>query len=249
MIEVVILGALLGIVITISGVGAGVVTTPALIVVAGLDTLSAVATGALFSAVLKVAISAQHLRTRMMSWRDAWTFLRISVPVTVVIALATGSLYARGFSNLVNQVTTWAVIGCGMVALASLYSAWVGISIERAGRSVAAAVTGIFVGSTGVGGGIFVVPALVRAHGLDVKRAVATSIPIGLALSFAVSIGLSSNGVTDFTVVWWAVLGGVLSLPLAGWLFRIMPAHVVKLATSSLILVSILTLAIRAASA
>ena len=163
MIEVVILGALLGIVITISGVGAGVVTTPALIVVAGLDPLSAVATGALFSAVLKVAISAQHLRTRMMSWRDAWTFLRISVPVTVVIALATGSLYARGFSNLVNQVTTWAVIGCGMVALASLYSAWVGISIERAGRSVAAAVTGIFVGSTGVGGGIFVVPALVRA--------------------------------------------------------------------------------------
>lgn len=249
MIEVVILGALLGIVITISGVGAGVVTTPALIVVAGLDPLSAVATGALFSAVLKVAISAQHLRARMMSWVDAWAFLRVSVPVTIVIALVTGSLYARGYSVLINHVTTWAVVGCGVVALASLYSAWVGIWIERAGRFVAAAVTGVFVGSTGVGGGIFVVPALVRAHGLDVKRAVATSIPIGLALSFAVSLGLSSNGVTDYPVVWWAALGGVLSLPLAGWLFRIMPAQIVKTATSSLILISILTLLVRAASA
>lgn len=245
MIEVVALGAILGVLITVSGVGAGVVTTPALILVAGLDPLSAVATGALFSALLKIAIAAQHLRARRMSWPDTWVFLRVAVPVTLVIALATGALYSRGYRALINDVTSWAVIGCGLVALASLYSSVIGTWIARAGRSAAAVTTGLFVGATGVGGGIFVVPALVRAHQLDVKRAVATSIPIGLILSFSVSLGLSSNGITNYLVVVWAILGGALSLPFASWLFRVMSPRVVKLTTSVLILLSILTLIVR----
>lgn len=245
MIELIAVGALLGVLITISGVGAGVVTTPALIVVAGLDPLSAVATGALFSALLKIAISLQHLRARRMSWPDTWMFLRVAVPVTLIIALATGALYTRGYRVLINDVTSWAVIGCGLVALASLYSSMIGAWIARAGRAAAAVVTGLFVGATGVGGGIFVVPALVRAHQLDVKRAVATSIPIGLVLSFSVSLGLSSNGITNYPVVGWVTLGGLLSVPLAGWLFRIMSPNLVKLATSILILLSIFTLVVR----
>lgn len=242
MVELLLLGAFLGIVITVSGVGAGVVTTPALILVTGVDPLAAVASGAVFSTILKAGISLQHLRGGQMDWSVTWQFARIALPITLVVALTFGWLYGRGLAAEVNRVTAWAVIGSGVLALLSLYSSWIGRCVERLGQRGTAAITGTLIGATGVGGGIFVVPALVRTYGLGIKRAVATSIPIGLILSFAVSLGLTSKGVTDFMIVLWCTLGGLISLPLAGWLFRQLPAKAVKVVTSGLIALSILGL-------
>jgi uncharacterized membrane protein YfcA len=52
-----------------------------------------------------------------------------------------------------------------------------------------------------------------------VKSAVATSIPVGLILSLAVSVTFGSRGVMDYALVASLMVGCVVSLPLASKLF------------------------------
>ncbi len=101
-------------------------------------------------------------------------------------------------------------------------------------------------GLTGVGGGVMVVPALTTSGGLTIKVAVATSIPIGLILSLAVSVTLGSSGLIDFTLVTSLLIGSAIAVPLGTRLFQRFSENFIQYLTCGLILIALIDLAIEA---
>ena len=78
-------------------------------------------------------------------------------------------------------------------------------------------------GLTGVGGGVLVIPALATRGGLAIKVAIATSIPIGLILSLAVSLTLGSSGLVDYQLVISLLIGALVATPIGMRLFHLLP--------------------------
>ena len=106
--------------------------------------------------------------------------------------------------------------------------------------------TGLLMGLTGVGGGVMVVPTLTTSGGLTIKVAVATSIPIGLVLSLAVSVALGSSGLVDFTLVMSLLIGAAIAIPLGTHLFHRFSENFIQHLTCGLIAVALIDLAIKA---
>ena len=105
---------------------------------------------------------------------------------------------------------------------------------------------GLLMGLTGVGGGVMVVPALTTSGGLKIKAAVATSIPIGLILSLAVSVTLGSSGLVDYALVTSLLIGATIAIPLGTRLFHRFPESVIQHLTCGLISVALIDLAFEA---
>ena len=105
---------------------------------------------------------------------------------------------------------------------------------------------GLLMGLTGVGGGVMVVPALTTSGGLTIKVAVATSIPIGLILSLAVSVTLGSSGLIDYNLVTSLLIGATVAIPLGTRLFRRFSANFIQHLTCGLISVALIDLTLEA---
>ena len=101
-------------------------------------------------------------------------------------------------------------------------------------------------GLTGVGGGVLVVPALATRGGLTIKTAVATSIPIGLTLSLAVSLTLGSRGLVDYQLVASLLIGTVIAIPMGVRLFHLFSDSVINRVTCTLIGLALVGLLVKA---
>ena len=105
---------------------------------------------------------------------------------------------------------------------------------------------GLLMGLTGVGGGVMVVPALTTSGGLTIKVAVATSIPIGLILSLAISVTLGSSGLVDYTLVTSLLIGAAVAIPLGTRLFHRFSENFIQHFTCGLISVALIDLTLEA---
>ena len=83
----------------------------------------------------------------------------------------------------------------------------------------AGAVNGLF----GAGGGLFLVPLLIRFAGLQEKKAFATSVAIILPLTIASYVIFCINGGNVWQQAWPYALGGIAGGVLSARLFRKMP--------------------------
>lgn len=87
--------------------------------------------------------------------------------------------------------------------------------------AAAGAITGVLAGLFGVGGGFVIVPALVLAGGLDIQRAVATSLPVIALVSASGAVArLASEPSPRLDLIVLFVLGGVIGMELGAWLGR-----------------------------
>ncbi len=85
--------------------------------------------------------------------------------------------------------------------------------------SVAGAVNGLF----GAGGGLFLVPLLIRFADIEEKKAFATSVAIILPMTIATYITFCLNGGNVWQQGWPYALGGIIGGILSARLFRKMP--------------------------
>jgi uncharacterized membrane protein YfcA len=79
--------------------------------------------------------------------------------------------------------------------------------------------TGVLAGLFGVGGGFIIVPALVLFTGMELRRAVGTSL---LVIALISAFSIVSRRLSGFHLPWevmsWFVIGGVGGLTVGGWL-------------------------------
>jgi uncharacterized membrane protein YfcA len=176
-------GALgIGISLGMLGSGGSVLTVPVLVYLFGQNEKVAIAGSLFIVGAIAAAGSLQFLRSGQVDWRSVLTFGLPGIAGTwlgaQLAAYVPGTLQLVAFA-LVMFVAAWLMLRPLDLSArqAAPRAAW---RIALDGLAV-----GVVTGLVGVGGGFLIVPALVLLGGLQMHRAVATSLVIIALKSFA----------------------------------------------------------------
>jgi uncharacterized membrane protein YfcA len=99
---------------------------------------------------------------------------------------------------------------------------------------------GLVIGTTGIGGGVLLLPVLNSHLGINIKKSVGSSIVIALVLSASTSFVYAQGGQSDIPTALMLVLGSLVGVPIATSLLKQLSETSVYLVTLSVICVSIL---------
>ncbi|NQT92886.1 MAG: sulfite exporter TauE/SafE family protein [Lentisphaerae bacterium] len=190
-------GAVLGFLVGLAGVGGGVLTVPILILVMGMEPITAVGTAGLFAILTRTHAVIKHGRQGTINLRIGSRLLVAAVPGIIVTSLLVNwgkaSLRPEGVAILQNSIG-YIVIGSILVSLCALlvdYRRFDG-SFFRSGHGKVIGVfltflVGAVMGATSVGGGILLIPALLLVY-RETSKYVGTSLFVGVLLLLVMSV-------------------------------------------------------------
>lgn len=120
MIQIIAIGFIVGLCISYSGVGAGSLTTPLIVLFLGYDASTAIGSDLLFSLGTKIVAFLTHIRAQTVNY-GALLFLSLGgVPGAIVGVLVTGWLHAHLPIDVVNHVLKIALGIALLVAAAAV---------------------------------------------------------------------------------------------------------------------------------
>jgi uncharacterized protein len=231
-----ILGFAIAVVIAITGVGAGSLIAPLLILFLRVPVAEAVGTALVYSAAVKFVVVPVQIWKRRIDWKTLGLILATGLP-----GVAIGSfIFQRMAHNEANSF--WLYMALGLMIVVS--SGWHVYRHFRPAREMArrsnspgwlAAVMlpiGAEVGFSSSGAGALGTLALLGLTPLDARRVVGTDLAFGLCLSIVGgtlhlhSAGLNSSLVINLIVG--GVLGGIVGTGLASKI----PVRTMRLALS-----------------
>lgn len=225
MLTVAVLFLVVGVSMGLLGGGGSILTVPILVYAFGLDAKAAIATSLLVVGVSSAFALVPYLHRELVDARIALIF----GPVSMAGAFIGGAL-ARELSDALllglfagmMLATALAMLlrGAELPALKLPTSAGMRAFV----LALEGAAVGVLTGLVGAGGGFLVVPALVLLAGLDMRRAVGTSLAIISVKSFAGLLGHVSHVPIDWSLglalaaaaAVGAVAGGMLSRRISG---------------------------------
>lgn len=244
-----ITGALTGLIISTTGVGGGVIVLPVLTYLYGMNALMAVATANLLSMLMKIASSWLHYKLGNIPLRRAMIVLGIMLPATfgaslLVTWLASVPAWQEITEKSINLLVVAAILfSLWLFIQRMFFSPSLPADTAETAMSVRALLlpgitAGVVLGATGVGGGIVVLPVLLRYAKMDIRQAIGTSIFVTTLLSGSSAIAYMQDGHTDVSLALWLFAGSLLSMPLTRLLLTRMPDRAFQYATLILILCS-----------
>lgn len=182
MILLLALSIVVGLTLGLLGGGGSILMVPLLTYVAGMDAREAITTSLFVVGVTSLASLPPHARARHVRW----------VPGLVFAAASMSGAFLGGLASAAIPATVL-MVAFAIIMLASARNMIRGrkkaAGAEAKGRSVllyipVGLVVGLVTGLVGAGGGFLIVPALVLLAGLQMKRAVGTSLLV-IALNSA----------------------------------------------------------------
>ena len=211
----VVLGAVaIGLVLGLLGSGGSILTVPVLVYLAGQPDKVAIAESLAIVGVIALVGAASYARQRLVDWRAV---LGLGVPG--VVGTYGGAALAAYVSGAVQ------LAAFGMVMLVAAGAMMRGRpEAEGADRAVpspwaltaAGVALGLVTGFVGVGGGFLIVPVLVLMVGLDMRRAVGTSLSV-VVLNSAVGFVKHLDVLAEIGgAVDWRVIGVFSAVGVAG---------------------------------
>lgn len=221
---------MLGLVLGLSGVGAGAVLTPALILGLRLQPSAAVGTSLAFSLVTKLAGGAQHLRQGTLDPRTAGWLAAGSLPV----ALAT-SLLITGHSRLLSEAATRRLVAAAVVLAALAMTARLTGLLEARRfdlRGPRLAPLGALLGAvyalTSVGSGSIGVAALATVTPIGIATLVGTDVAHAALMALVTAPVYLAAGRVEVGVLAGLLTGSVPGVMLGSRLVSRLPERVVK---------------------
>ena len=222
------IGAVIGLIISTTGVGGGVIVLPILTYFFGLNTLAAVATANFLSMLMKVSSSYMHFRLGNIPLKGAMIVLAIMLPSTFLSSLLVtwlGSLpeYEKQVEWGINLLVATAIIFSLYLFIQRMFfSSPIKKQLVKTNQlramAIPAILAGIVLGATGVGGGVVVLPMLLRYMQLNIKQAIGTSILVTTILSGSSAFAYAQDGYTDFKLALILCVGALIVMPLAKYL-------------------------------
>lgn len=211
------LGLLVGMLVGMTGVGAGSLVTPAL-AMSGVPPAIAVGTDLVYAAVTKSFGALVHRAQRTLDLRVAGLLVAGSVPaavLTIAVLAATGghtrSSLITGFLAVALILTAFALLTgrARVVAFASRYEA--SIAPIRAALTIASgAVLGVLVTITSVGAGALGAVLLVALYpAMPAARVAGVDIAYAVPLTLVAGLGHLWLGNVNFTLVLNLLVGSV----------------------------------------
>lgn len=187
---VILLGFGIGVALGLTGVGAGAILTPALVLFAGVRPVVAVGTSLVFSVITKSAGSVQHLRQGTCDVRTVRWMATGSLPSAVISLVLVHTVVPKG---LLLDVFTQRAITAALVLVAAVMTLRFFNRLPRRSRPAPAgtlvalgAVLGVMVALTSVGSGSVAITVLGLMTPLTVASLVGTDM-LHAALLAAVS--------------------------------------------------------------
>ena len=204
------------IVLTVVGLGAAFILVPVYLAL-GVEMHAAQATALLLNAIAMAFACARYIPARLVDFR-------IAVPI-VIVATVLSPLGAYVSSYVPVTTLKWMFIGF-LVFAGAMMLFYKPKPHELAGRGelvgVGAGVggaAGFLGGMLGVGGGNFVVPALVWL-GLEAKRAAGTTAFVVVFASFTGFLGQASVATIDLTLLAWTAAASIIGAVIGSWLMH-----------------------------
>jgi len=197
------LGFIISVFIALTGVGAGSLTTPLLILLVGLPVKECVGTALIFATVVKVVTVPSYVARQQVNWR-VFTYLT-----------ATGLPGVIGGAFLMKKLPTDLVMGCVGITIASITL----VNLFRFAHVVQhdrtrwlgplGLLIGLETGFSSAGAGAIGALAMMSLTTLSTAEIVGTNLTFGLALSAVGGLIHAGLGDVNRAVLWKLLIGGV----------------------------------------
>lgn len=251
------LGSVFGLCLGLTGVGGGVLLIPMLQLFCDMSPVLAVGTASLISALVKVNASIMHIKTNNVSWKQISFLFAGALPATllvtqIVVYFNNHPTYQQLTQQLIEMLVMLVMAGALLSVCMKYRSSYVTtatsnpqLSIGNGERSNKVAVfSGMFcgsvLGSTGVGGGVLLLPILNSFLNINIKKAIGSSVVLALFLSAITALSYAKGGQADVITALWFVLGSIAGVALAGTLMHKLSEKHTYLITIGVISISIL---------
>lgn len=231
-----LLGFVIAALIAMTGVGAGTITAPLLILFLRVPVAQAVGTALAFSAAVKLVVVPIQIVQKRVVWRTLALMLLTGIPGVVL-----GTVLFRHALRF-DEDRFWLYVALGAMIAAS--SAWhifrhfrpAALSDKRHSRPawLAAAMLpiGMEVGFSSSGAGAMGTMALLSLTHLDVSTVVGTDLAFGLSLSLIGGTLHLAGGGLDAPLLLKLILGGLIGAMAGTLLASRIPARTLRLALS-----------------
>ena len=244
------IGLGIGTLIGLTGMGGGSLLTPALILLAGIEPITAVGTGLVIAAVTKLFGSAAHLRLGNVDGATVRSLLTGSLPGALMGAFLFWGIRYTGVVEINSLVKT----AIGVTLLLAAFSLWTrpfwqkeslgavqSSSSTRSTRSPVvgvAFVVGLLVSLTSAGSGTLLVPFLIYSRRLELSKVVGTDIVHGLALTAVASIFYGMGGHVDWALAAAVLVGAIPGVALGSHMSLLVSRPTMEKILGSVLLVS-----------
>ena len=220
------LGFVIAIAIGLTGVGAGTLTTPLLILAVGLPAQVAVGTSLIFGAAVKIITSPVYMARRQVDWRTLLYMLAGGVP-----GVLAGVFILRGADG---RIIT-GVIGATIVVVAG-FNLFRPTAAQRHDRTkwlpVVALPIGTEVGFSSAGAGALGALSLLSMTRLSPAAVVGTDLVFGLVVSVIGGGVNAAMGTLDGGVLGQLLIGGVPGAILGAYMAGKVPAKQLRVGLS-----------------
>jgi uncharacterized membrane protein YfcA len=229
-----VLGFLIATAVGLTGVGAGSITAPVLILFFHLAPAAAVGTALTFAAIIKLAVLPVYIRRRQVDYRVLALLVSGGVPGVLFGVYALSTLNVRDHERALFLVLGLMIL---TVSLGSVYRTLrnrltVGIVDRSRWLPPLAAIIGSEVGFSSAGAGALGALALLNLTKLSPAQVVGTDMVFGLIVSI-VGGGLHlTAGHYDAAIVTKLVIGGIAGAFAGATLSAILPSRPLRLALS-----------------
>ena len=229
-----LVGFLIAMAVGLTGVGAGSVTAPVLILFFGLAPADAVGTALTFAAAIKLSVAPLYLLRQQVNSRVLLLLCAGGLPGILAGVWLIGAFDVRRYEHVL-----FVILGTTIAAMA-LYSLFRSFRAQRteghgdrtAWLPLIAAGIGTEVGFSSAGAGALGSLALLNLTGLTPAQVVGTDMLFGLVLSL-VGGGLHlSAGHFDSAIMWKLIAGGLIGAWIGANLSAILPARPLRVALS-----------------
>lgn len=253
--EQLIIGFIMGILVGLTGIGAGIVAMPAMITISHLDSVTAIGTSLFFSVLSRLYGVKQHWKMGFIDKETNFWFSVGSIPGVLLASF--GMNYIK---TVVNIAEMDHVIKLGLlvvVFIVTVYLIYDGFKKNQEdkykcgdplldGQKLQGAVwgsgIGALVGATSIGGGVFIIPVLTAVFKLSAKCVVGTSNMISVALTLVGSIVYIYYGNVHYGVAFLVIAGSLPGIKLGAQMAHRMENLTLKRIMAGVALVSFATM-------
>ncbi len=241
------LGASVGVVVGLTGVGGGSLMTPALVLLFGVHPATAVGTDLLYAATTKSAGSIVHALRRNVAWRVVALLASGSVPAAIATLLVLSRLGPQ--SGLTAKAIT-IVLGFTLLLTSVLlvFRRWL-LEVRRLRSApstardalmtvLTGATIGLLVSVSSVGAGAIGVTALLLLYPTySTVRIVGTDIAHAVPLTLVAGTGHWLTGSVDASMLLSLLMGSVPGIVLGSYLAPRIPEHGLRYALAGVLMV------------
>ncbi len=234
----IVLGAIIGFCIGLTGIGGGVLVLPTLTLVVGLPPSVAVGTANLYAFLCKLSAVYHHARQKSVDFTTSVWFMVGALPANILVSVLVnhyvnsldGETEAlKAFQHNLQRFMAAVVVVSALLLfvriLKSRKEAREADTSEsmtpgafggklRVAAILSGTLVGGLIGATSIGGGVVIVPILILVFGLTPARTVGTSILVAVVLTFFSALVYGVGGQTDWMTGIVMAGGSLLGVPL-----------------------------------